>query len=130
MRDVDHFQRCNDPSGHGAGDPLLNRMAQLLRSRPRAGGLAARSGGAQFPLVLPEAPRESARGRAAPLRGAVQPLPVAYESRVRGPIIRALGVARFLPYGSSAQSLRPAADRALDAAQHGGRDRVAVEPAI
>ena len=130
MRDVDHFQRFNDPFGPGPGATLLTSRAQLRRSRTRAGGIASRSGGAEFPLVLPEAPLASTCGCAAPLRGAVQPLPVPDASRSLGSLTRSRGVFRFPPPGSSARSLLPAADRALDAAQHGGRDRVAVEPAI
>ena len=130
MRDVDHFPRFNDPCGPGAGDTLLHRRAQLRRSRTRAGGIASRYGGEEFPLVMPQATLASTRVRAAHLRRAVKPLPVPYASRVRDPITLSLGVARFPQHGSSAQSLLQAADSALYAAKHGGRDRVAVEPAI
>ncbi len=53
-----------------------------------------------------------------------------YESRVLGQITLSLGVASFPQHGSSAQSLLQAADSALYEAKHGGRDRVAVAPAI
>jgi diguanylate cyclase (GGDEF)-like protein len=130
MRDVDPFKRCNDTLGHGAGNTRLNSMAQLRRSRTRARGIAARYGGEEFAPVMPQATRASTRVRAAQLRREVKQLQALYASRVRGPITLSLGVARCLPPGASAQSLRPAAARALDAAKHGGRDRVTVAPAI
>jgi len=128
--DVDNFKRFNDTFGHGAGDTMLNSMAKLLRSRTRAGGIASRYGGEEFTLVMPEATLESTRVRAEQLRREVKQLQVQYESRVLGQITLSLGVASFPQHGSSAQSLLQAADSALYEAKHGGRDRVAVEPAI
>jgi GGDEF domain-containing protein len=55
---------------------------------------------------------------------------VQYENHVRGQIILAPGVAGFPQPGSAAPALLPAAGSALYAAKHGGRDRVAVPPAI
>ena len=130
MRAVDHFKHFSDPFGHGAGDRLLNRMAQLLRARTRAGGMASRYGGEAFTLGLPQATHDSTRLRAEPLRRAVKQLPVPYASRVRGQLTLALGVVRFPPPGSSAQPLLRAAAGALCAAKCGSRDRVAGAPAI
>jgi diguanylate cyclase (GGDEF)-like protein len=130
MPDVDHFQRFNDPFGPGAGATLLTRMAQLRHSRTRAGGMASRSGGEEYTLVLPAATRARPRGRAAQRRRELKQLQVQYASRVRGPLTPALGVARCPQPGSAAPSLLQAAARALDAAKPGGRDRVAVAPAI
>ena len=64
------------------------------------------------------------------MRREVKQLQVHYESRVLGQITLSPGVASFPQDGSSAQALLQAADSALDAAKHGGRDRVAVAPAI
>ena len=57
-------------------------------------------------------------------------LQVPYESRVLGPITLSLGGTGFPQHGSSAPALLPAAGSALYAAKHGGRDCVAVAPAI
>jgi GGDEF domain-containing protein len=108
--DVDYFQRSNATFDPVAGATLLNRRAQRLRSRTRAGGIAARYDGEQFTLVKPQAPRDS--------------------TRVRGTITLSPGGARCPRRGSSAQPLPHAANSALAAANYGGRDRGARAPAL
>ena len=53
MVDVDHFKAYNDTYGHPAGDDVLKRISGVLRSvTARAGELAIRMGGEQFPAVI------------------------------------------------------------------------------
>jgi diguanylate cyclase (GGDEF)-like protein len=59
--DVDHFKQHNDLYGHHAGDAVLRRIATTLRAharRPR--DMAARFGGDEFALVLPDTGVEGA----------------------------------------------------------------------
>lgn len=60
--DVDHFKRHNDQHGHQAGDTVLRRIADALRAharRPR--DMAARFGGDEFALILPDTTPEGAQ---------------------------------------------------------------------
>ncbi len=54
MLDLDHFKYFNDTQGHGAGDDLIVRVGQALRSRLRDSDVIARLGGDEFALLLPD----------------------------------------------------------------------------
>ncbi len=62
MFDLDHFKRINDTYGHPAGDKVLARFGQILRSLTRTKtDVAARFGGEEFVLMLPETDQAGAR---------------------------------------------------------------------
>ncbi len=50
--DVDNLKKINDSHGHGAGDIVLARLAEILRLHIRASDVAARIGGDEFGLLL------------------------------------------------------------------------------
>ncbi len=52
--DIDHFKKVNDTYGHLAGDEVLRQLAKIMHSSVRSSDVAARFGGEEFILLLPE----------------------------------------------------------------------------
>jgi diguanylate cyclase (GGDEF)-like protein len=57
--DVNGLKMTNDAFGHGEGDKLLKRTAQILRESCRPGDIISRYGGDEFAIILPETPYNS-----------------------------------------------------------------------
>lgn len=144
--DLDHFKLVNDTLGHSEGDRVLRQVAEVLRSTGRANDLAARLGGEEFAMLLPEtdlvdgeriAERARTRVRATgiPSGHADAPLTISAGVATLGPSSAARAAAadeaptRPEPSElerSLAAALADDADRALYAAKRGGRDRTVV----
>jgi diguanylate cyclase (GGDEF)-like protein len=123
MVDIDHFQEVNDSFGHEAGDLVLRQVANTLQRMSRASDVAARIGGEEFLLILPDTTLDAARVFAERICQAVgeQPLPVDHQ---RIPVTISLGVACVRGEVDLAQ-LSAEADRGMYLAKRGGRNRVA-----
>ncbi|RTL40843.1 MAG: GGDEF domain-containing protein [Burkholderiales bacterium] len=127
--DVDHFKHINDTHGHPAGDAVLRQLAGLLISTVRASDVAARFGGEEFAVLLPElsGPLDAVM-TAEKIRQAVQ----ATRFGDIGPVTVSIGVSLATPEDAGPQPLVDRADAALYEAKRGGRNAVvlkAAEPA-
>ena len=115
--DVDHFKRINDEHGHQAGDRALVWLSSLLCEQTRGADIVARVGGEEFVIVLPGADGPSTLEFAERLRHVIE------DADAELPMTISAGVASALA-PSTAHTLLGAADRALYAAKHAGRNRV------
>jgi diguanylate cyclase (GGDEF)-like protein len=129
VADIDHFKAYNDHYGHVAGDQCLNAVAQALAATlHRPADLAARFGGEEFAVLLPDTPRAGAAAVAEQIRLAVLALNLPHAARVdSGKVTISLGVSCSADPGlNSARDLLRAADQALYEAKRAGRNQVAV----
>jgi diguanylate cyclase (GGDEF)-like protein len=126
--DIDELKAINDRHGHAFGDAALCRLADRLQSGSREADLAARFGGDEFALLLPQTDVHGAvcvalrflkslseAEPAAATPGAAKARDVASGLRA------SLGVAAFLPDESAAELLRRADQALYGAKQAGGR---------
>jgi len=120
MLDLDHFKQINDQAGHDAGDVALRMLADTLRAELRAVDTAARFGGDEFVLILPQANHEGAQLVAERLRQRIEATIVPGFGRVTA----SFGVASFPTHASSRDTLVVAADRALYNSKNAGRNRI------
>jgi len=122
MLDLDNFKYVNDQAGHEVGDVALCMLAETLTSGLRVVDTAARFGGDEFVIVLPQASTEGALLVAERLRTGIEQMDVPGFGRVTC----SFGVATFPDHASSRDTLIGAADRALYTSKDAGRNRVSV----
>ena len=107
LLDMDGLKAINDQYGHLTGSRALVRLGKILRSHSRAIDTAARYGGDEFALVLPEAGRDIAARVVGRVRERLA-------SEAEPPALSvSAGVAAFPEDGDTPEKLLAAADRAL-----------------
>lgn len=129
LLDLDHFKRVNDTHGHLAGDEVLREVAKVIRRDLRRHDLAARYGGEEMILLLPETDAAGAESVAQRYRRSIASLEIQYGGE-RIPVSASFGVAAFPTHASeNLEHLIGAADQALYAAKEQGRNRVVLSRA-
>lgn len=135
LLDIDHFKRVNDTHGHGAGDVVLHSVAQTIRTVVATRGVVCRTGGEEITVFFPGYGTDQASAICEEVRRAVEHTTVRTSSnegrtqRLR--VTVSVGVASNIDAeGQEARKkvreVVEAADRAVYAAKHQGRNRVVV----
>jgi len=130
--DVDQFKQYNDVVGHVGGDACLRSIAYVLAGIVEAGnGIAARIGGEEFAVILPDTGEVRAQEVAEEIRLSVAGLALPHPFSPCGVQTVSLGVAARVPLsGQPSIDLMRLADQALYSAKRSGRNQVACIRAI
>ncbi len=115
LMDLDHLKQINDRHGHLVGSHAICRLGKVLRSHSRAIDTAARYGGDEFALVLPEAGAHAAQRVAERIRERLS------ADGENPPVTVSVGTAVFPQDGRTVEELFDAADRSLYGMKRGGR---------
>jgi len=122
MLDLDRFKQLNDSAGHDVGDGALRKLADCFKQELRGVDSAARFGGDEFALILPQAYPEGAQIVAERLRAQIESIQIPGF----GKLSASMGIATFPLHGGTRTELVVAADAALYSAKRSGRNRVCV----
>jgi diguanylate cyclase (GGDEF)-like protein len=130
--DIDRFKNYNDTYGHQAGDDTLTAVAQAIaRSARRPSDLAARFGGEEFVVILPDTDNGGAALIAASIHSAVRALAIDQSGSEYGAVTVSIGLAcTDINQVVDPLALMRLADLALYRAKALGRNRTCTaEPA-
>jgi len=129
LADLDHFKQVNDKYGHAAGDAVLVAVSRALKHNLRAIDLAARIGGEEFLIAMPDTDHTAAKIAAKRLCDIVQSMPIQLPNQagvihITISIGVAMGIAQIGGRAPPVESLIEIADRALYDAKPLGRNQV------
>ncbi len=122
LLDLDHFKAINDTHGHDVGDRVLADVGKCLRDHTRFHDVAARIGGEEFALIVPNMTRADLHAFAERLRRAIERLSIG-SGNVRLRITTSVGLAVAEPNEDAAAFLKRV-DTQLYRAKQTGRNRI------
>jgi diguanylate cyclase (GGDEF)-like protein len=118
--DIDDFKRINDVHGHGVGDQLLTRLAELTKATVRTSDVVCRLGGEEFAVIMPSCGTEDGLGLAKRLCERL----AATDFGDAGLVTVSVGVAQGPEDASNPRALVACADAAMLTAKARGKNQV------
>jgi len=119
VMDIDNFKRRNDTYGHAAGDGALQTVGRILNGCVRMGDVAARLGGEEFGILLPDTGLSGAIDLAFRVQTALS-----QQVEAPAPLTVSVGVSSMTAEGDSWEQLLRRADDAMYDAKRSGKNRV------
>ncbi len=125
MVDIDHFKRINDSMGHLFGDKVIKAVARAISKQIRGQDIAARVGGEEYAVILPNTDHLGAQAVAENIRAAVKKIVLrkATDGQRLAVVTLSGGIVQVQP-DDSPESLMKRADDALYLAKDGGRNQI------
>lgn len=127
--DIDHFKAVNDEYGHALGDSVIIALSQLITAGAPADAIAARFGGEEFVLFLPDTDAARAAEIANDLRENFTQT-VAAKLQLAHELTASFGLSTVQRGDRSIHDAIARADEALYEAKSRGRNRVCVRRAL
>jgi diguanylate cyclase (GGDEF)-like protein len=123
MMDLDELKAVNDRLGHFYGDRVLRAVGEIVTAGVRRIDTAARYGGDEFVVLLPETDPTGAYVVAEKIRLGVQDLELGLADASVRPSL-SIGVVSYPDDGNTADELMISADGAMYASKRAGKNRV------
>jgi diguanylate cyclase (GGDEF)-like protein len=123
MMDLDELKALNDRLGHFHGDRVLRAVGEIVTAGVRRIDTAARYGGDEFVVLLPETDPTGAYVVAEKIRLGVQDLQLGLEDEAIRPSL-SIGVVSYPDDGTTADELMISADGAMYRSKRAGKNRV------
>ena len=127
MIDLDGLKAVNDTRGHHRGDEVLKSLAAVIARSIRTVDTAARYGGDEFVVLLPETQRAGAMVVAEKIRAGAEDLGLGLDRDVL-PTSVSIGLVHHPDDGATADELLVAADRAMYASKALGKNQISTPP--
>ncbi len=121
--DLDNFKQINDTFGHHIGDEVLKSVSHLISQSLRKVDAAARWGGEEFMVLLPETVQQAALVTAERIRTRIEE----FEFRKAGTVTVSMGVSERAGEDTSTEQVFQRADAALYRSKALGKNRTSVE---
>ncbi len=122
LLDLDDFKKVNDVHGHGTGDELLRRLAEILTDLVRASDVVCRIGGEEFAVILPSCSADDAVG----LAHRVSERLAATDFEPAGKITASIGISQGPEHSMNPRDLVAYAEAAMMTAKSRGTGLVVV----
>jgi len=125
--DLDNFKAVVDTYGHLVGSRTIGYLGKVIAHVIRPGDVAARFGGDEFVIILPDTDTDTALGIAETIRGAVESCSMLEGNGIDiSTVTASVGVATFPDHAGTADDLFRAADAAMYAIKRRGKNDVAL----
>jgi diguanylate cyclase (GGDEF)-like protein len=126
MMDIDHFKKFNDTYGHQTGDEVIKLVARTIKQSVREEDIAARYGGEEMLVLMPETDVEGAHRMAERVREAILDVDLPGPNGETLHVAVSVGVATWPLHAHDAESLIEVADKALYQSKQAGRNRTTI----
>jgi len=124
--DLDNFKRFNDTHGHLHGDLVLKKIGEVILTNKRKFDIAARYGGDEFALILPEANCINAVRIAKRICSGTRNCNFSKVKNNHDNLTMSIGISSFPDHGQNSKELLEKADLALNKAKGSGRNNIQI----